>query len=202
MERYSNEAVCWLRAVSNPVESRCYIYREIYGFVSAMIYNLHDTTRAPTQANFATPVEEATGSKSNRTTNPCAHNHKRKRNEEVKRNSCSGKIDARRKIFCCEPLFPSHSVSRFSALSFCERGFLYRKVRKKSTWEFESCIKFLGNPRTKAVSYAKPLVSSLNCAIEKSRENFLRKFQCEEEKKVLKIKVTPKALALAYVINF
>lgn len=67
---------------------------------------------------FCNPNRTETGSESSRLRTI-------ERQKEEKRNSCSGKIDAGRKIFAFERLFPSHSVSRFSALSFCERGFLY-----------------------------------------------------------------------------
>ena len=52
-----------------------------------------------------------TGTKFNHTRNCSAQNQEEKKSKE---NSCSGKIDARMKIFCFQTTFPSHSVVRFS----------------------------------------------------------------------------------------
>lgn len=72
----------------------------------------------------------------------CAQSQAKKERKKSQRNSCSGKIDARRKIFRWKPLFPSHSVSRFSALSFCERESEFSmtkwKVWKPNFWGLKS----------------------------------------------------------------
>lgn len=70
---------------------------------------------------FATPVEvklEINSNPSLRTIDKALKERKITRKIPVREKSMR-----RRKIFAFEPIFPSHSVSRFSALSFYERDF-------------------------------------------------------------------------------
>lgn len=97
------------------------------GWFTVSTLHMHAHMQEHERNHFATPVEvklEATR------TLQCAQSTKRKRSENHKKIPVREKSMRRRKIFAFEPLFPSHSVSRFSALSFCEREFFYGKVKK------------------------------------------------------------------------
>lgn len=92
--------------------------------------------------HFATLNGSDTGSKSNRTTNPTAHNHSSKKGRKI--HSWSGKIDYRRKSFEFDPLFFQHIQSRdFHSIVLWTR-FLYEKVElilNFRIWRFRDILK-------------------------------------------------------------
>lgn len=105
-------------------------------------FTLDGVKRAPTHASewFCNPsgrVEDWKQIKSHNKLN-CAQSQARK----IRRKFLFGKNRCGEGRFSQRTTFPSHSVSRFSAQSFYERGYLYDKVGKlklkNSFKEFES----------------------------------------------------------------